>query len=94
MPSSTSPIFDAIPIKVKDTQPDICASRIATVPAATTDPRLVPPEDQTQSAPPTSSTGNRPDSANSVTRKATMTRANSSARWRKVPMAPKATRSS
>ena len=57
MPSSISPTLEKTPIAVIDTQPDICASRVAIRPAVAMSPAVAAPRVQSSSVPPISTTG-------------------------------------
>ena len=70
MPSSTSPMLEKTPIAVIDTQPDICASRVAISPAVAMSPAVAAPRVHRTSVPPISTTGSTPASAISQKRKA------------------------
>ena len=63
------------PIAVIDTQPDICARRVASSPAVAMSPAVAAPRVQSQSAPPISTTGSAPASVISQKRKAARGRA-------------------
>ena len=90
IPSSTSPIDPQIPISAMLTQPVICASRIAIAPAAAMSPGVACPRCHSSIAPPTSTTGKRPETTVSDSRNQVFSLPKSTARSRNVSIAPKA----